>query len=95
MADLKEKLEKEIQQVEWEQLKPHQEREALVMVSQELPLVDVALAFAEDDTKNVKKWMSQNLVYKPSATEMSRHPSQKNFKFVIVQPFVLIQELAN
>lgn len=95
MSDLKEKLKNEIQQVEWEQLKPHQEREALVMVSQELALVEVALAFAEDDTKNVKKWMAQNLVYKPSPAEMSRHPSQKNFKFVIVQPFVLVQELAN
>ena len=57
MSDLKEKLKNEIQQVEWEQLKPHQEREALVMVSQELALVEVALAFAEDDTKNVKKWI--------------------------------------
>lgn len=95
MSDLKDRLEKEIQQVEWEQLKPHHEREALVMVSQELPLIEVALAFAEDNTESVKKWMSQNLVYKPSPSDTARHPSEKTFKFVIVQPFVLIQELAN
>lgn len=95
MSDLRSKLENEIQQIEWEQLKPHHEREALVMISQELPIVDVALAFAEDDTQKVKKWMSQNLVYKPNPSDMARHPSKKHFKFIIVQPFVLIQELAN
>lgn len=95
MSDLKEKLENEIQQIEWEQLKPHHERQALVMVSQELLLIDVALAFAEDNTESVKKWMDKKLVYKPSPLDTARHPSEKTFIFIIVQPFVLVQELAN
>ena len=95
MTSLREKLEEELQQIEWQHLQPHNEREALVVVSQELNLLDVAVAFAEDDTENVKKWMAFNLVYKPGAAQTSSYADNKVFKFIIVQPFVLVQELAN
>ena len=52
-------------------------------------------AVAGDDKARIEKWLSENLLRKPTETDdqlWSKTPAVE-FKFGIVQPFVLIQAL--
>jgi len=97
MSDLKKKLEEEIQETQWNALKPHGERGALVSVDQSLSLVDVAMAVATDDKVSIEAWMDEELVRRVSPEDMNRFNKvpEKNYHFVIIQPFVLMQELGH
>ncbi|MCB0412695.1 MAG: DUF2288 family protein [Bdellovibrionales bacterium] len=90
-------LKKEINKADWEMLKPHADRDAIIVVDQELELADVAAAVVKDDSDTVKNWMDLKKVGKPLAeqlTEWGNNPN-KSFIFIIVQPYVLVQEMAN
>ena len=51
-------------------------------------------AIASDNTSSVQDWMNRELIYKPSAEQLSIWNSNntKKFNALIVKPFVLIQE---
>ena len=94
MSDIKTQLSEQLASIEWNLLIPHAQRDAVVIVKEQLNLLDVGVAVAEDDTKSVKSWISQQLIYKPSPQDLSTWNSEPNKQFMtlIVQPFVLIQE---
>lgn len=75
-------------------LKPHAERDALILVARELDLIEVGNKLAEDDVKALEAWISKGLVSKPSMQQIELWDSTPNKRFmsVIVQPYVLIQE---
>lgn len=64
---------------------------------QDLTIVDVALSLALDDTKSLQAWLDLKLVSKPDKSLLDHLDSmeEKKYRFVIVQPFVLIQELSH
>ncbi len=97
VGDLREKMKSDLEVAEWELLKPHLERDALIIVSEELDLVDVATAVAEGRLKSVEQWMQKNLMTKPTAAQLHAWEQNPNtpFSFLIVQPWVLIQQRAN
>ncbi len=94
MSDIKTQLSEQIASIEWNLLIPHAHRDALVIVKEQLNLLDVAVAVAEDNATAVQSWISQQLIYKPSPQDLSIWNSQpkKQFMTLIVQPFVLVQE---
>ena len=94
MSDLKTQLSEQLASIEWNLLIPHAQRDAVVIVKEELNLLDVGVAVAEDDSTAVQSWISQQLIYKPSVQDLSAWNSEpkKQFMTLIVQPFVLIQE---
>ncbi len=64
-----------------------------MVVKEQLDLLDVAVAVAEDDSTLVQDWIAQQLIYKPSPQDLSTWNSEpsKQFTTLIVQPFVLVQ----
>lgn len=90
--DLKEKLSSEIEQADWDMLKPHHERGALFIVDQKLDLIDVGIAIAEDKTSLVKIWLDNKDLYQlDNADKFDQEPCQKIGSFIIIQPYVLLK----
>lgn len=97
MQDLRAELTEMIDQAEWDWLKPHAWRDALLVVNPDLDLVDVGVAIASDNVASVQRWIEQQLLSKPSADQMidwNARPT-KRFSTLIVQPFVLMQDSLN
>ena len=82
-------------QAEWTWLKPHLERDALIWVGPSLELLQVASAVAENKANEIQAHVTAGKLSKPSAEQIQswdQEPSKK-FNVIIVQPFVLIQEM--
>lgn len=96
MSELRQELSETIDEAEWEWLIPHVQRDAVILVSLDLDLLDVGEAIASDNTSSVQEWIERQLITKPSNTQMGEWNSdrQKRFNTLILQPYVLVQEIA-
>lgn len=96
MSEFKTQLSTSLDRAQWEWLVPHVKRDAVVVVNPALDLVEVGEALASDNVSSVQHWISEQLIHKPSSEQLSdwNQNSQKEFQTLIVQPFVLIQEVA-
>lgn len=96
MQDLRAELIENLDEAEWEWLIPHVLRDAVVVVAKELDLLDVGIAIASDNVSCVQPWIDEALIHKPSAAELAdwNDDRTKRFNTLIVQPYVLVQELA-
>ncbi|MBD1919971.1 DUF2288 family protein [Microcoleus sp. FACHB-831] len=96
MQDLRSELAEILDEAEWEWLEPHVKRDVVVVVDKNLDLLDVGVAIASDNTSCVQHWIGEQLIQKPSPTQMQNWSSDraKRFNALIVQPYVLVQELA-
>jgi hypothetical protein len=92
MQDIKNKLATDIADIEWRDLIPHSQRDAVIVVTPHLSLVEVGVAIATDNTQSVQHWISEDLIHKPSAQQLSQWNAQPEIEFrtLIVQPFVLV-----
>ncbi|MGF1602326.1 MAG: DUF2288 domain-containing protein [Thermosynechococcaceae cyanobacterium] len=92
MSDSKTQLAEEIATIEWRDLIPHSQRDAVIVVTPALDMIDVGAALANDDVQSVQHWISEQLIYKPSQEELSDWNGEPNraFTALIVQPFVLV-----
>ncbi|MGI0480433.1 DUF2288 domain-containing protein [Geminocystis sp. CENA526] len=92
MSDLKAQLQEQIAPMDWKDLKPHAQRDALIVVEANLDLIEVGYAIAEDKTELVQRWISEQLIQKPTVEQLSAWNEDETHKFntIIVQPFVLI-----
>ena len=80
---------------EWSLIRVHLKRDAVIVVSNSLDLMTTAKAVAENDVATVQHWLEKQLLAKPTSAqqkEWDQRPS-KRFLSIIVQPYVLIQEL--
>ncbi|MCM1982176.1 DUF2288 domain-containing protein [Lyngbya confervoides] len=78
--------------VSWSDLKPHANRDALVVVHPTLDLVAVATAIAQDQVSQVQHWIQEGLIQKPTLDQLQHWNEQPQtlFPTLIVQPYVLI-----
>jgi hypothetical protein len=78
----------------WHDLKQHLERDAIILVDSNLDLNDVALKVSQDQTAIVQDWITRNLLGKPTLEQINawNEMPAKEFSFLIVQPYVLVQE---
>lgn len=93
--DLHEKIKAEILIGLWNDLKVHcLERDAVILVAQDLDLVTAAEKVAVDDVKSVQSWIQSGRFHRPTVEQIEgwNELQKKAFRFVIVQPYVLIQE---
>ncbi len=76
---------------------PHADRDAVILVAESLDLVDVGYAIANDQATSVEQWIQDCLIYKPSIEQKAvwSEDQTKRFQALILQPYVLIQELAS
>jgi hypothetical protein len=96
MSDLRAQLAENMDEAIWEWLIPHQEKDKVLLVSQQLDLLDVGMAIANDNVVSVQQWMRDMWLYKPSTEQVAawNHNRSKRFNALIVQPFILVQEIA-
>lgn len=96
MSDLRAELTESLDEAEWEWLIPHVQRDAVILVALGLNLLDVGEAIASDNTQTVQQWIDEQLITKPSVDQVGEWNSdrQKRFNTLILQPFVLVQEIA-
>ena len=95
MTTLREELTESIDEAEWSWLAPHLARDVVIVVTEGLDLVDVGLAIAQDDSVAVGRWITEQLVAKPTLEQVETWPQTKRFQALIVQPYVLVQELSD
>lgn len=95
-SSLRERLQEEIGPCLASDLQAHIERGAVVVVHDEMDLLDVAVAVAEDDVTSVKEWIESGRMKTPSPTEIAawKEAPSRPFRSVIVRPYVLVQELS-
>jgi len=91
------KLKLEILEALWTDLKDHAQRNAVFILSTELDLLEAAQKMIEDDAVTVAKYVQTGRIARPTPELMklwdaSKH---KSFRFVIIQPYVMIQELGH
>ncbi len=93
MSDTRTQLAEELADIEWRDIIPHSQRDAVIVVTSSLDILDVGMALANDEVQAVQHWISEQLIYKPSQEELSDWNGQpaKTFSALIVQPFVLIE----
>jgi hypothetical protein len=86
----------EIDKASWELLKTHHERGAVFVIDKTLDLATVAFAIAKDNVNLVKIWLDNQQMQKLSedlAENWKANPQENIVKFIIVQPYVLVQTL--
>lgn len=95
MQDLRTELAAMVDEAEWEWLIPHVQRDAVVIVDPNLELVEVGVAIADDNVMAVERWISEQLIHKPTPEQLSDWGSDRSHRFnaLIVQPYVLVQDL--
>lgn len=98
LVEIEARLKAETFVTSFDALLPHAARDALLRVDGSLDLIAVGVAIATDRIHVVKLWTSAGLVRKPSAVELETwtlRPKDECFRFIIVQPYVLVQELVD
>ncbi|MBN1958323.1 MAG: DUF2288 family protein [Desulfuromonadales bacterium] len=95
MSAMRESFQRDLAEVEWRELRIHLQRDAIILVSSELDLIDVAVAVADDDKKRVEEWLDSALLGKPDAGQLASWESElsRPFRMLIVQPFILVQDV--
>lgn len=93
LETLRAQLQSELAAMEWESLRPHAQRDGLIVAEPSLDLVEAGAAIAADLTETVQGWISAGLIRKPSAAELGQwnQDGAQSFQTLIVQPYVLIQ----
>lgn len=92
-----EKLSGEIDVAQWEWLRAHNARGALIVVNRGLDLAEVGERIAADDSSMVQRWLVSNLLAKPTAEQVAAWDMEpaRDFSTLVISPFVLVQEIAN
>lgn len=93
MTDIAEQFKTDIADVTWRDLRIHMQRDAIIIVADELDLVDTAVAVAKDDKVQVEAWIAAGQLLKPTAEQTAAWEVtlDKPFRLLIVQPFILVQ----
>ncbi|MDH5581478.1 MAG: DUF2288 domain-containing protein [Bdellovibrionales bacterium] len=94
--ELKEKLSTEIETCDWSMLSIHNKSDSIIVVEASLDLLEAGVALATDDVEKVKGWQNKGQIRRPLPKEVEsweKSPNEKLAKFIIIQPFVLIQLL--
>ena len=93
--DLRSKLEAEIGTADWKVIRPHFLRGAIIIVSAELDLIDVAVKVAEDDTCTIQAWIEEGKLTKPFPEDAKRwEEDEEELSALVVEPFVLVSRQA-
>lgn len=97
MPELSDDFRQDLAEVCWKDLRIHMQRDAIIIVAEDLDLVTTAIAVAEDDQGKVAKWVAGGKLLKPTADQVAAWETQleKAFLMLIVQPFILVQAVDN
>lgn len=93
-AELRRTLNLETGKLGWRELQRHFARGAVIVVAHELDLINVAVAFVQDDEAQTKAWIMSRQIAPASDDDAQRWQQQASvFWSLVVAPWVLVQEL--
>ena len=91
-SELHDKINRETARIHWSELELHFAHGAVVWVSEELDLVEVALRIAHDDKDHITRWMNEGKVAKVSDVQAQTwQATDAQLWASVVSPFVLVQ----
>ncbi len=95
MSEKVESFKRDLAEVCWRELKIHLQRDAIITVARDLDMIGVAVAVADDNKDAVEEWIEKEQLGKPSEEQLKswEKNQEKSFRMLIVQPFILIQEV--
>jgi len=95
MSEKVQSFKRDLADVCWRELKIHLQRDAIITVSADLEIIDAAVAIADDNKEVVSDWINDNKLGKPTEDQLQswEKTPEKLFRMLIVQPFILIQEV--
>jgi hypothetical protein len=85
-----------IDEAKWEWLRPHLDRDVLILVSPEIELVDAGQALANDNAPLIQELIAASSLSKPTPSQISTwddRSHEQKFLILIVSPYILIQEI--
>jgi len=92
IAVLRANINNETSQIEWQELQRFFAGGWLIYVSSTSNLLDVAVAFSQDDKEQVSKWLTSGDVAKVTDEQAKQwHNENATFWSTVVKPWVLIQ----
>ena len=96
-SEIKDIIQKEIMIAPWSDLREHADRNAVFLLAPELDMLEVGYALAINNVDLVTGWLTNHTITRPTLPQMQSWKSEsgKAFKFVIVQPHVLIQDVSH
>lgn len=91
-TELHDKINHETARINWSELERHFAAGAVIYVSEELDLVNVALHIAHDDKQAVQRWMAEGKVAKVSDLQAQTWAATDALLWAsVVSPYVLVQ----
>ncbi|MDB9537168.1 DUF2288 domain-containing protein [Dolichospermum planctonicum CS-1226] len=95
MSELREKLQQNLDEAEWEWLIPHVQKDVVILVAENLDLLDVGEAIASDNILSVQHWIDEQLLAKPTVEQVGEWNFYRNKRFnaLIIEPYVLVKEI--
>lgn len=92
--DTREKLASEVLACQWLDLAPHHTRDGLLLVRADLDLLVAASALADNRADRIEVWLAVGRMWRcDDAIAADLEARDPRFQFVIVQPWVVAQEL--
>jgi len=89
---LRAKINGETSRLPWTELQRFYAGGAVIVVSDTLDLVDVAVRIAQDDKTAVEKWMKDGLIAKANDTQAQAWlEADRSLWAVVVKPWILVQ----
>ena len=86
------KLKDEVGTVSWSWLRAHQQRGILFLVAEKLDLVEVAIEVAEDRVAQIKSWIKNGELVRPTPVQVAAwEKSGGLFSGIIVKPYVFFK----
>lgn len=95
MDDRVQELAGQVDTAQWEWLRAHNERGALIVVDGMLELAQVGDRIAADDMASVQAWLASGLLAKPTREQLDRWDAEPHapFAMLVISPYVLIQQV--
>jgi hypothetical protein len=91
-TELHDKINRETARIHWSELERHFANGAVIWVSIDLDLVEVALRIAHDDKEHITRWMSEGKVAKVSDAQAQAWQATDALLWAsVISPFVLVQ----
>ena len=96
IAVLRASINNETSQIHWNELQRFFAAGWLIYTSSHLNLLDVAVAFSQDDKEQVSKWLTSGDIAKVSNEQAKLwHKQNTQFWATVVKPWVLIKPVAD
>ena len=93
--EVRNKLNQDLDETFWKDIHSHISRDAVVVISNELDIIDVAMAIYFDKKDEIKSLIDKGKVFKPSIEKITKwQKEEERIQCLVVYPFVVVQKIS-